>query len=270
MLRMRVVSIAAATAALGFAAAPSWGESSTVGLAPSQGDPLTPDRVAQRGVALTKESVNDAEFLDSRAGRTSAVILKAQILLDRAGFSPGAINARNSDNFRKTLAAFQQRHELGATGKLDQPTWDALVATSTEPVLAEYEITQTDTKGPFAPDIPEEVEEWARLKRLSYREPGELLAEKFHMDVRLLAALNPEAAFDQPGTRILVARVGRPEPYATVTRIEVHKQKRRLRAYDKDGRLVVAFPASVGSEEKPTPNGAFVVRRLTPGSSGGR
>lgn len=262
MLRMRVVSIIAATAALGFAAAPSWGESSTVGLAPSQGDPLTPDRVAQRGVALTIESVNDAEFLDPRASPTSAVILKAQILLDRAGFSPGAINARNSDNFRKTLAAFQQRHELGATGKLDQPTWDALVATSTEPVLAEYEITPADTKGPFAPDIPEEVEEWARLKRLSYREPGELLAEKFHMDVRLLAALNPEAAFDQPGTRILVARVGRSEPYASVTRIEVHKQKRRLRAYDKDGRLVVAFPASVGSEEKPTPNGAFVVRRI--------
>jgi lipoprotein-anchoring transpeptidase ErfK/SrfK len=261
MLRMRVVSIVAATAALSFAAAPSWGESFTVGLAPGQGDPLTPDRVAQRVVALTIESVNDAEFLGSRA-RTSAVILKAQILLDRAGFSPGAINARRTDNFRKALAAFQERRGLVGTGKLDQATWDALVATSTEPVLAEYEITQADTKGPFAPDIPEEVEDWARLKRLSYREPGELLAEKFHMDARLFAALNPETAFDQPGTRILVARVGRSEPYATVTRIEVDKQNRRLRAYDKDGRLVVAFPASVGSEEKPTPDGVFVVRRI--------
>lgn len=259
---MRVVSIVAATAALGFAAAPSWGEPSTVGLAPSQGDPLEPDRAAELSGALTIESVNDAEFLDSRASRTSAVILKAQILLDRAGFAPGAINARRTDNFRKALTAFQERHELAGTGKLDQATWDALAATSTEPVLAEYEITRADTKGPFAPDIPAEVEEWARFKRLSYRGPRELLAEKFHMDVRLLAALNPETAFDQPGTPILVARVGRPESYATVTRIEVHKQNRWLRAYDKDGRLVVAFPASVGSEEKPTPTGAFVVRRI--------
>lgn len=258
MLRIRAVSIIAATVALGLATAPSWGETATVGMASGQGVPATPGGEAQLGDALSIEAVNNAEFLDSRASRISAVVLKAQVLLDRAGFSPGAINARRSDNFRKALAAFQGRQGLGPTGKLDQATWDALVATSAEAVVTEYEITQTDTKGPFAPDIPDEIENWARLKRLSYRGPRELLAEKFHMDARLLVALNPEAAFEQPGTRILVAQVGRPAARATVTRIEVDKQQRRLQAYDKDG----AFPASVGSAEKPTPKGAFVVRSV--------
>jgi lipoprotein-anchoring transpeptidase ErfK/SrfK len=263
MLRIRAVSIIAATAALGFAtASSSWGETATVGLAPSQRVPAPSDAESPLGDALSIEAVNNAEFFDSRASRTSAVVLKAQILLDRAGFSPGAISAGRNDNFRKALAAFQIRQGLGPTGKLDQATWDALVATSAEPVVAEYKITQTDTNGPFAPDIPDEIEDWARLKRLSYRGPRELLAEKFHMDARLLAALNPEAAFEQPGTRILVARVGSPAARAAVTRIEVDKQQRRLRAYDKDGNLVAAFPASVGSAEKPTPKGAFVVRSV--------
>lgn len=266
-LRTGLVSIAAATVALGVAAAPALGESFTVGLAPTQGDAVPTGRAPVQSDALTiatvnDATVNDASFAAPSANRISAVILKAQILLDRAGFSPGAIDGRGNRNFRKALAAFQQQHRLSASGMLDQATWDVLVGTSAEHVLGEYAITEADTRGPFAPDISEEIEDWARLKRLSYREPGELLAEKFHMDSRLLAVLNPEAAFDQPGTRIVVARVGRAEPRAAVTRIEVDKPQRRLRAFDKDGRLVGVYPASIGSEEKPTPNGTFVVRRV--------
>jgi lipoprotein-anchoring transpeptidase ErfK/SrfK len=266
--------ITAATAALGVVVAPARDESFTVGLAPMErdavtvglapieGDAVTVGRAPVQRETLTIETVNDARFAAPPAGRMSAAILKAQILLDRAGFSPGAIDARSNGNFRTALAAFQEQHGLDGSGGLDQATWDALVATSAEPVLGEYAITHADTRGPFAPDIPDEIEDRARLKRLSYREPGELLAEKFHMDTRLFSALNPEAALDQPGTRIVVARVGRAELRATVTRIEVDKQQRRLRAYDKDGRLVGVFPASIGSKDKPTPNGAFVVRRI--------
>lgn len=260
------LAVAAATA-LGLAAAPALGESFTVGLAPTQGDAVAAGRALAHGDALTMASVNDATVNDASfsapsANRISAVILKAQILLDRAGFSPGAIDGRGNRNFRKALAAFQQQHGLTGSGMLDQATWDVLAATSADPVLGEYAIAAADTRGPFAPDIPEDIEDWASLKRLSYREPGELLAEKFHMDTRLLSLLNPEAALDQPGTRIVVARVGRAEPRVAVTRIEVDKPQRRLRAFDKDGRLVGVYPASIGSAEKPTPRGAFVVRRI--------
>lgn len=193
-------------------------------------------------------------------------MLKAQVLLDRAGFSPGAIGATGNDNFRKALAAFQHQKELAVSGALDQATWAALLATSGEPVLVEYEITKADLRGPFVPDLPDAVEEQIGLKRLAYRGPKEMLSEKFHMDRGLLTALNPQAAFDEAGTRIIVAQVGRQEhrrgKRPRVTRIEVDKVKRRLRAYDKDGRLVAAYPASIGSEDKPTPSGAYKVRRI--------
>ncbi|MCI9879922.1 L,D-transpeptidase [Methylobacterium goesingense] len=40
-----------------------------------------------------------------------------------------------------------------------------------------------------------------------------------------------------------------------VTRIEVDKESRNVRAFDKDGTLVAFYPASIGSEEKPAPSG---------------
>ena len=44
------------------------------------------------------------------------------------------------------------------------------------------------------------VEEQVGIKRLGYRSPTEMLAEKFHMDRRLLTALNPQAAFEAAGS----------------------------------------------------------------------
>jgi lipoprotein-anchoring transpeptidase ErfK/SrfK len=35
-----------------------------------------------------------------------------------------------------------------------------------------------------------------------------------------------------------------------------------VRAYDKDGKLLAFYPATIGSEEKPAPSGAFKVRRI--------
>src|SRR6185503_11589820 len=65
---------------------------------------------------LTASAVNAAEFSVPLAKGLSAAVLKAQILLDRAGFSPGVIDATDGDNYRKALAAFQQQNGLDPSG----------------------------------------------------------------------------------------------------------------------------------------------------------
>jgi lipoprotein-anchoring transpeptidase ErfK/SrfK len=201
-------------------------------------------------------------------------ILKAEVLLDRAGFSPGAIDGRDGDNFNKALTAFQRENVAEATGKLDDATWSRLAAGAPAPVLVQYEIAPDDVKGPFVARIPHRLEDMARLPRLAYAGPREALAEKFHMQEDLLRALNPRADFHRAGTRILVANVmPRPSSATTasaspragasgpkVARIEIDKPDRALRAFDADGHLVAFYPASIGSADKPAPSGSFKVK----------
>jgi peptidoglycan hydrolase-like protein with peptidoglycan-binding domain len=87
-------------------------------------------------------------------------MLKAQILLDRARFSPGAIDGRDGENVRKALAAFERERGLNADGLLDPEVWARLGETSTEPALIEYTITGDDVKGPFEKKIPDNSRRW--------------------------------------------------------------------------------------------------------------
>jgi hypothetical protein len=51
----------------------------------------------------------------------------------------------------------------------------------------------------------------AKLERLAYQSPRELLAEKFHMSEQLLSALNKGKTFDREGIEIVVANVAEME-----------------------------------------------------------
>jgi lipoprotein-anchoring transpeptidase ErfK/SrfK len=86
------------------------------------------------------------------------------------------------------------------------------------------------------------------------------------MDRDLLRALNPGKRFDRSGTVILVAKVREQTPRdktsPKVTKIEIVKSERILRALAEDGTLIAVYPASIGSEEKPAPTGEYTVRAI--------
>jgi lipoprotein-anchoring transpeptidase ErfK/SrfK len=190
------------------------------------------------------------------------VVIKAQVLLDRAGFSPGEINGRLDENTGKALAAFAASHQLAAKGAIDPGLWTALTAQSGAPVLTRYVIAPQDVRGPFLKKRPAKLEAMKDLERLSYTGPRQELAEKFHMSEQLLAALNPEQSFDKAGTSIVVADVAGQQT-GKVGRIEIDKKEHLLRAFGPNDELVAVFPASIGSREKPAPSGTFKVTSIT-------
>jgi lipoprotein-anchoring transpeptidase ErfK/SrfK len=215
--------------------------------------------------AVDLQSVNAAEFSERRSKAVKGfdpVAVKAQVLLDRVRFSPGEIDGRMGENFVKAIKAFAAPRGLNADRQLTSELWSALTSTSSDPALVEYTISADDVKGPFLNRVPAKMEQMRGLHRLSYGSAVEALAEKFHMSEALLKALNPKSSF-QAGQTIVVANVTDETGDTKVTRIEIDKSERVLRAYNNTGELVSVLPATVGSTEKPAPSGTFRVTNIT-------
>src|SRR5215203_1114671 len=155
---------------------------------------------------LDARSINEAQWSEKREGGSNATVLKLQVLLDRARFSPGKIDAKFGENVEKAIAAYASAQGLDPTKGMTDELWKALTS-SGEPVVKEHTISEADIKGPFLEKIPAKMEDMKDLPAISYRNPGEKLAEQFHMSEELLSALNPGQHFDKPGAAILVADV---------------------------------------------------------------
>lgn len=208
-----------------------------------------------------------------------STVLRTQILLDRARFSPGAIDGTWGQNTAKAVFWFQDAHGLPPTGEVGRATWDALARRAggaAEP-LRRLTLTAEDLRGPFLP-LPQDVYARAELDCLCYESPLEMLAERSHSTPDLLRQLNPQVDFDrlQAGQAVLVPNVTEvPLPLlagsapataagqggqtgaaggAPVASLVVSKRGSYVHALDAQGRLLFHFPSTLGSRYDPSPD----------------
>ncbi|HSR65022.1 MAG TPA: L,D-transpeptidase [Xanthomonadaceae bacterium] len=217
---------------------------------------LLPSLVAARQVP-TAELANDP--LKSH-GDPAAALLRAQVLLDRAHFSPGEIDGAGGGNTRGALAGFQAAHGLEATGRLDDRTWQALEQ-DPQPVLVTYTLSEADVAGPFVA-IPDDIGQQAMLAHLGYGSPQEALGEKFHASPRLLQGLNPDARFVAGESLVVPDVLGETAPQAAA-RVVVDKSDSVVRLLDAQGAVQAQFPASMGSAHDPLPLGEWTIRGVS-------
>lgn len=179
-------------------------------------------------------------------------VLPTQVLLDRAGFSVGEIDGAGGPNTQRAIAAYEAAKKSSIA--------DALA--SGEPATISYTITAEDESAPKTPNIPEDMMEKAKLKRLDYASMVEMLGERFHASPALLKKLNPGAKF-AAGEQITVPNVnvvsdaeGKPVPNITV---KVSKQNSTLTVTDAGGAVLMHAPVTSGSEHDPLPIGSWTV-----------
>jgi lipoprotein-anchoring transpeptidase ErfK/SrfK len=187
--------------------------------------------------------------------------LQTQVMLDRAGFSPGEIDAAIGTSTRRALDAYTRNG-----GKADALPADAVVS---------YRITEEDAAGPFTPQIPQDMVEKGKLPALGYTSLLEALGERFHASPALLRRLNPNATFaageeiQVPNVAAAVPPVGPPRgrqsdavpnesnPAATI--VTVKKSTSDLTVVDGAGKILMYAPVTTGSEHDPLPIGEWKV-----------
>ena len=195
----------------------------------------------------------------ARAG--IADVLRAQILLDRAHFSPGEIDGVPGANLRAAIHGYQKARGIDGAGSLNAATWSALNADSADALIG-YTIAAADVAGPFGPS-PEAMADKARLGALHYASAGEALGEKFHASPALLRRLNPGKLLARAGEQIIVPNVQGTSALPLGGTIVVDKSARTVTLFDNDGQAVAQFPASTGSAHDPLPLGNWKITAIS-------
>jgi lipoprotein-anchoring transpeptidase ErfK/SrfK len=228
---------------------------------------------------------------------------RLQVFLDRANFSPGRIDGRYNDFTWKALSLYRESRGEQPQAPPSQsgphanapPDVSGLDLASVEPVFVPYTVTEADLQ--VVGRLPDNVAAKAKLKFLSYRDPADAIAEKFHCDIHFLEQLNPgKLKKIKAGDQLKVPNV---EPFelASVKAIQPGSETASQAANDVEDqpeiqastpgesgaarnvstkvdtktnmlgvfeseKLIAAYPVSVGSAHTVSPIGDWKVRGL--------
>lgn len=212
---------------------------------------------------------------------------RLQVFLDRAEFAPGKIDGRYGEFTLKALALYRESRGENAAPVTNEPdaTPDVsgLDLASIDPLFLSYTVSEADVQklGP----VPKGVPAQAKLKALPYETAAEAIAEKFHTTVDYLNELNPDKIKDiNAGDTLSVPNVepfelstvkemkpGSPlaandieddteeQPEESKTTVRIDSETSMLTVLE-DGRLIAAYPVTIGSKQTESPIGDWKVR----------
>ncbi|WP_262330245.1 L,D-transpeptidase [Bosea sp. BH3] len=215
--------------------------------------------------ALSGAEIDSARFEANKPRKDKGIdpfIVKAQVLLSRRSISPGVIDGRDGDNFRKAIAQFRRQEQLGEGDQIDQQTWQRLGGEDAQSIVIEYRVSKKDAAYDFAERIPKDYAKQAKMKRLSYTSPAEMFGERFHMSEELLKALNPDGRFDEADAAISVVSAQRSPEKGSARRIDVVKSTGMAVVFGENDAILASYPATIGSEDMPSLSGEHKVARI--------
>jgi lipoprotein-anchoring transpeptidase ErfK/SrfK len=212
---------------------------------------------SQAAQSLSPDTLSETERASSVGPRMKgALVLRGQVLLDRAHFSSGEIDASYGKNLRMAINGYQKANGLKVTGSIDAPTWGALSA-DVAPILLSYTILEADIEGPYVP-IPKAWADKAKMAVLGFESVEEALGERFHVSPKLLKQLNPDKDMGHVGEEIVVPNIATGDLPKAVEVI-IDGSDGTLVLLDANGKIIAQFPATTGSKHDPLPLGKWKV-----------
>jgi lipoprotein-anchoring transpeptidase ErfK/SrfK len=240
---------------------------------------------AEQAKAPAKSS-DTLAFADAPGGgeteAADSLLMRAQVALDRAGFSPGVIDGKDGQSYKLALGGFQEARGLPRSGQLDPATQQALFPGQGMVATRLVVIPDAFARGPFTRNLPTRTSQQAGFDHLGYRSLTEALAERFHTTPDTLVALNGHGTKVGSGTTVRVPaianvpvakiegdergwsdtlqRLGVAGDQPTAEKIVVDKSEGTLQAFDKQGKLIAQFPVTTGSGHDPLPLGKWEIK----------